>query len=217
VNHSDWTYTFAAFPIIFASFAYQGIVPTLSTYLDRDPKKMKKAIWIGTLVPFIVYIIWEVLILGIVPASALSRASSAVEPLSHWLLNPYVDMVGQSFAFFALITSFLGVALGLVDFLADGLSIQKDNRGKFVLGLLVLLPPIFLNIFFGNLFITALGFAGGIGSALLLGLLPIAMVWKGRPKNPQSTYRVKGGRVLLVLLALFGFAELLFELSTILT
>lgn len=215
ISHADWSYTFAAFPIIFASFAYQGIVPTLSTYLDRDPQKMKRAIWMGTLIPFAVYVLWEILILGIVPMESLKGATSAVEPLSLWLSNPYVDVIGQSFAFFALITSFLGVALGLVDFLADGLSIEKKGRGKLFLGLMVLVPPVLLNLLFGNLFITALGFAGGIGSALLLGLLPIAMAWKGRPLNPDSTYRVPGGRPLLALLAAFCLFELLFELSSI--
>lgn len=216
VSHANWSYIFAAFPVAFTAFAYQGIVPTLSTYLDRDPVKMKRAIWIGTSIPLGAYLLWEILILGVIPIEALTNANSAVEPLKVWVSNPMVDWIGQFFAFFALITSFLGVALGLVDFLADGLSIEKSRRGKVILGLLVLVPPILLNMAFGNLFIQAINYAGGIGCALLLGIIPILMVWRGRSEQNNDQYRVGGGKVLLTALLLFGSFELLLEIIHIL-
>lgn len=219
LNHYDWSYSLKILPIAFISFAYQGIVPTLASYMHYNVKNIRKAILIGSFIPFIAYVIWEWLILGIIPLDGshglketLQQGQNAVYPFKFFVANEYTYWLGQAFAFFALITSFLGVSLGLRDFLADGLNIQKDLKGKFLLIFLVLLPPLCIAISYPHIFLIALDYAGGFGSALLLGLLPIVMVWRGRyllnlPFYPQ----LPGGKILLFLLGLFVSIELLSE------
>ena len=63
-----WGPAILALPVIFTSFSYQGIIPSLNTYLERNPKVVRIAILAGTAIPFATYILWEFLILGIVPA-----------------------------------------------------------------------------------------------------------------------------------------------------
>jgi len=46
------------------------------------------------------------------------------------------------------------------------------------------LPPLIINLTYPGLFLKALDVAGGIGCALLLGLLPILMAWT--KKGPIS-------------------------------
>lgn len=62
-----------------------------------------------------------------------------------------------------------------------------------------------------NIFLLALSYAGGIGCALLLGLIPVLMVWSGRYRlKLDKTHRqLPGGKPILVLLALFIFFELI--------
>lgn len=215
----DWSYSLKVLPIAFTSFAYQGIVPTLAAYMHHDAKNIRKAILIGSFIPLIAYIIWEWLILGIVPLEgpnglrdALEQGQNAVQPLKYFIESGSVYWLGQAFAFFALITSFLGVALGLRDFLADGLNIQKDIKGKIVLALLVLIPPLLIAISYPHIFLIALDYAGGFGCALLLGLLPVIMAWRGRyflnfPFSPQ----LPGGKWILSLLGIFVSIELISE------
>jgi tyrosine-specific transport protein len=215
----DWSYSFKVLPIAFTSFAYQGIIPTLASFMHHDAKNIRKAILIGSFIPLLAYAIWEWLILGIVPLNgpdglkdALQQGQNAVHPLKFFIYNESVYWLGQAFAFFALVTSFLGVALGLRDFLADGLNLQKDIKGKLLLALLVLLPPLVIAVSYPHIFLIALDYAGGFGCALLLGLLPIIMVWRGRyslhfPFYPQ----VPGGKILLSFLGLFVSFELLSE------
>lgn len=212
----DWSNSLRVLPIAFTSFAYQGIIPTLATFMHHDAKNIRKAILIGSFIPLIAYAIWQWLILGIVPIEgpnglqdALNHGKNAVEPLKYFIDNQAVYGLGQAFAFFALITSFLGVALGLRDFLADGLKIQKDLKGSFLLSALVLLPPLLIATLYPHIFLTALDYAGGFGCALLLGLLPIIMTWVGRyrlnfPYDPQ----LPGGKIVLSLLATFVLIEL---------
>lgn len=220
----DWSHSLRVLPIAFTSFAYQGIIPTLAVFMHHDAKNIRKAILIGSFIPLIAYAIWQWLILGIVPVEgsnglheALRLGQNAVEPLKYFINNPAVYGLGQAFAFFALITSFIGVSLGLRDFLADGLKIEQAGNGKILLAALVLFPPLLIAIFYPHIFLIALDYAGGFGCALLLGLLPIVMTWVGRyylkkPFAPQ----LPGGKVTLSLFAAFVIIELISEFRQLL-
>lgn len=219
LQYTDWSYTLLAFPIAFTAFAYQGIIPTLVAYMNRDIKRIKWAILIGSSIPLAVYGIWQGLILGIIPtfgagglAEALDKGDNAVQPLKTFLNDPKVFVLGQSFAFCALITSFFGVTLGLTDFLSDGLKIKKTALGKTVLCMLVLIPPMLIAFSYPGIFLMALDVAGGFGCALLLGLIPILMVWRGRYSLGLPKLNIlPGGKTVLVFLTLFVLFELLIQ------
>jgi tyrosine-specific transport protein len=206
-------------PIAFTSFAYQGIIPTLASYMHHDAKAIRKAILIGSFIPFIAYVIWEGFILGIVPkegteglVEALKNGNNAVYPLKNFIHSSSVYYLGQAFAFFALITSFLGVTLGLRDFLADGLNIHKDLKGKLLLALFIFAIPLVISMSYPHIFLTALDYAGGFGVALLLGLLPILMTWIGRYYQGQdNNQQLPGGKITLIVLGLFVVFELFHE------
>lgn len=216
----DWSATFKALPIAFAASAYQGVIPSLLTYLKRDRKQTRLAIIIGSTIPLIMYMIWQLIILGIVPKEApggledaLRLGQNAVQPLKLFLERPEVYTIGQFLAFFALTTSFLGVTLGLWHFLADGLKIHQTGKNKILLAFLVFGPPLALAITYPHTFLIALDYAGGYGCALLLGLLPILMVWSGRYflKLPYAP-ALPGGRPILILLLIFVLIELASEM-----
>lgn len=223
LTQKNWSLSILALPVVFAAFGYQGIIPTLSTYMNRDINKTRLAILMGSFLPLISYVIWQWLILGIVPAygegglvEAMQHGQNAVQPLKNFINNPNVYILGQFFAFFALTTSFFGVTLALKDFLADGLKIEKDIKGNWLLSTIVFLPPLAVAVINPGIFLKALGLAGGFGSALLLGLLPILMVWSGRYRLKLPRHiTIPGGRLLLLLLIAFVLFEISFELKHI--
>jgi len=216
----DWGMALVALPIAFASFGYQGIVPTLTAYMQFDIRRTRIAIIVGSFIPLVAYILWEWLIIGMIPvegpgglAEALAKNYTALRPLKTFLTSPSVFIAGEFFAFFALVTSFLGVTLGLFDFLADGLHIKKNKRGRTLLFFLVFSPPTVISLLNPGLFIVALRYAGGFGVALLLGLLPILMVWSGRYRMKLKGMRqLPGGRWVLGILILFVLVEVGMEL-----
>lgn len=216
LRHVNWSASLIALPVAFTAFAYQGIVPTLFNYMHQDVRSTRTAILIGSFIPLIAYVIWQWLILGIVPtegpnglAETLAKGQNAVYPLKHFIGSSWVYVIGQFFAFFALVTSFFGVTLGLMDFLADGLKVSKDTTGKLFLIAAIIIPPLLVAFVYPHLFLVALDFAGGYGCAILLGLLPILMVWRGRYfLNLKSEWSLPGGKFVLSLLILFVAFEL---------
>ncbi|MBM3207733.1 MAG: tyrosine transporter [Chlamydiae bacterium] len=218
LKRADWSKAWLAIPILFTAFTYQVIVPTLMTYMNRDVKKVRLSILIGTSIPLIVYAIWEVLILGIVPLEGLIEANkvgqNAVWPLKQIVGDAIIFKIGKSFAFFTMTTSYIALALAYHDFLADGLKLKKTKYKQLLLCLLVFVPPLLISIINPNIFLKALSYAGGFSCAILFGLLPPVMVWVGRyiKKLPLQKRGLPGGRILLSLLITFILIELGIEI-----
>lgn len=209
---------FIALPIIFTSFSYQGVIPTLTYYLKKDAKTLRYAIVLGNTLTLVIYLIWEFFVLGIVPlegANGLINANlhgiPAIEPLRVAMNMDMVTVVCRSFGFFAIITSFLGVTLGVFDFLADGFKVQKTGKNKVLLACLTFIPPLLIAIYNPGMFLIALGYAGGVGCALLLGMIPVVMVWVKRYHLHEKEVlpQLFGGKSILIILILM----VLFELS----
>lgn len=216
---SNWPMSLKALPVIFTAFSYQGVIPSLATYMKRNARRLRIAILGGTTIAFVIYVAWQFLILGIIPLEgemgllqAVSAGSTAVEPLKAHLGAGVVYSLGQSFAFFAITTSFLGVTLGLMDFLADGLHLTKKGLRRLFLAALTFLPPLLIALTYPSGFLKALGYAGGIGCSLLLGFLPTLLAWIAREEHPEGPILLRGGKITLLFLFLFVAIELAMEL-----
>ena len=103
-----------------------------------------------------------------------------------------------------MITAFLGVSLGLFDFLSDGLNMKKSGQqGKWVLAL-TFLPPLLVVLTYPGIYIQAFNYAG-ICCVILLLLLPAAMAWQGRKADTcDSVILVGGGNVGLGIISVIG-------------
>ncbi len=221
LERMQWSGSFLALPVIFTSFSFHGIIPSLISYLKREAKLVRLAILLGTGLAFLIYILWEVLILGAVPFegpqglfAAHRLGLSAVVPLQAYLGAHKIVPISQAFAFFAVATSFLGVTLGLFDFLADGLGWAKKGWSRLKIAALTFLPPFAITLVYPSLFLKALSMAGGIGCALLLGLFPVLVCYQARYRKPRLdrwTEQVGGGKFFLWILVLFVLFELMTE------
>lgn len=213
----NWGAAVLALPVLFTAFSYQGTLPSLYSYLEKNRKAMRFAIVFGSSIPFLAYLLWEFFILGIVPLegphgllSVAKSSGTAVEPLRYLFPKSPIFVVGQFFSMFAVITSFLGVTLGLLDFLADGLSVEKTRLNTLWLCLGIFVPCVLVASINRHIFLIALSYAGGIGCATLLGLFPVMMVWVGRYRmnKTQGEQELRGGKAALVALAAFVIFEL---------
>jgi tyrosine-specific transport protein len=220
--HRDWSMTSFVLPMMIVSFGYHNLVPSLTTYLNRDRRRLKRALIVGGLVPLGVYLIWEYLILGIVPVEGehglqqmLGEGQMATYALKFVVGSSRIIDLAQGFAFFALITSFVAVALSFIDFLADLIQIEGKPLPRLPACVLALLPPLLLAFFYPSLFLVALNYAGGVFAVILFGVLPAAMVWVGRyHKKLGGVEIVPGGRLTLLLIMLFSAAVLLLQLTS---
>lgn len=213
-------YLWSIAPLLVTSFGFHLLIPSLKSYLNEDIKSLRWAILLGSLLPLVVYLIWEILILGVIPVKgeqglvAILHAEhhtgkqaviELTQLLSDILQNAKVTFFARMFGLCAILTSFIGVALGLFDFFADGFHVKKTVKGKFILAALTFLPPILFAIFYPR-FLLALRYAG-VFAAVLLVIFPAVMVWAGRYHLKTATgYRVVGGKALVILVLLAGIA-----------
>lgn len=212
-------------PLMLTTFSFPGIVPTIVPYLEKNKNAVRASLLAGTSITFLVYLLWLFLVFGSVPhegehglKEAFACDLPATECLHYALDNPFLSSIAQFFAFFALATSFLGISLSLYDFLRDSMEskIQAISKPlqRLLLCLLILAPSFFFAVRFERAFITALELSGGVGDALLSGIIPALMVWKGRYRSSYSqpgAYRVMGGKFLLAAVIVFAFSIFLCE------
>ncbi len=211
--HFEAKYTLFSFPILIISFGFHNMIPSLMHYMGGDRKRVRKAILSGSIFALVIYLIWEVVALGVLPYDEIQKGFTkdidAAQVLRSYLGSSVIGYAAQCLAFFAILTSFLAQSLSLVHFFRDGLKIKKQKREKIWICLLALVPPLIFSLLFPQLFFQALNFAGGICAVVLFGIFPALMVWIGRyHKKTLIKDRVPGGRTVLLLVlfvALFIF------------
>lgn len=209
LEHVDFPAIGFAIPVVITAFGYHIIIPSLVTYMQRDRKILRKTILVGSIIPILVYLLWQILVLGAVPLNMLTDAylagESATQPLSQILQSPFVKLSAKLFAFFAIVTSFVGVTLSLSDFLTDGFKIKRTHAGRVLAILLTFIPPLFFVYTYPRGFYLALQYAGAF-VAILLVFLPAAMVWK------HKNYQTAAKKFLLITVILIAIAIVVLDL-----
>lgn len=207
-----------AIMVTITSFGFATIVPSMRIYFDSNVQKLRLAILLGSIIPLICYIFWDAAIMGVIPLNGLhgltailqskDSTSTMVNTVSATVARNDVTFFVKLFTSICVLTSFLGVALCMTDFLADGLSIEKKGLNRWMILSLALLPPLVLVLFFPNVFIRALQYAG-VDCVVLLVLLPAWMAWRGRyyrklSAHATDAFRVKGGKFVLSFLLILS-------------
>ena len=215
----SWECTIPALPAMIISFGYHNLVPSLTTYLKGNARSLRLAILVGSAIPLVFYLIWDGIILGMLAShqdlqGAIDSGTMITRLVRETVGSSYIGDLMHAFAFFALVTSFLGVSMSFVDFLADGLKIKKTHGGSVCLVAMVLFPPCLFAYLYPSIFLTALNYAGAFGAVLLFGVIPVLMVWKGRYIEKRVGIRfVPGGKVSLTLLGAFALFVFFMQLK----
>lgn len=225
LKFTNWGAAPFILPVMMISFGFHNMIPSLTSYLDGDRRRLRRTVLLGSSLPLLIYIIWEWLILGLVPVEgeggflqALEQGDMATHALRAITNNMWIVDLAQYFAFFAIVTSFLGNSLSFVDFLADGLKIKRTPKGKIFLCLLVIAPPFVFALIYPKVFLIALNYAGAFGAMTLFGILPAAMVWVGRKQLGENLQPlVPGGKGVLFLIIAAALAIMLLQLTDMFT
>tara|TARA_R110002110_G_scaffold400317_2_gene616679 strand:+ start:33618 stop:34841 length:1224 start_codon:yes stop_codon:yes gene_type:complete len=221
LHNGEAKFLFMSAPLLVTAFGFHLLIPSLKNYMHSHVKELRLAIFLGGLLPLIVYLLWEWVVLGLVPVYgeagllALDKSPQPVvalsQALSGTLNNQWMTLFARIFSFCAILTSFVGVALGLFDFLSDGFHIKRSPTGKIILTVLTFLPPTLFSLFYPAGFLLALRYAG-VFAAILLVMYPALMVWCHRYHLRQkSEYQVFGGRGVLLLVMIFGCGVICLE------
>ena len=203
-------YLLTALPVCLVSFGFHGNVPSLVKYYHRDGGRVMKSIFIGTGLALVIYILWQLAIQGNLPRSEFAPViekggdvSALLEALHKYIETDYIAVILNFFAYMAIASSFLGVTLGLFDYIADLLRFDDSFAGRSKTALVTFLPPLLLSLQFPYGFVIAIGYAG-LAATIWAAIVPALLVRASRQKFPQASYKVYGGNFMIGFIILFG-------------
>ncbi|HVE44085.1 MAG TPA: aromatic amino acid transport family protein [Gammaproteobacteria bacterium] len=216
VSHSNVLSTLNVIPIMLICFGYQNLVPTVTYYLNKNVKHIRLAIIMGNLIPLFVYMLWNYVILSILPAdiSLVKNAEIVTQLLENTVPLISIVLLVKSFSLFALLTSFIPNSISLVDFVKDGVRHSFNNviENDVVCLCVVFIPSFLFTISYPHLFLNMLEFAGGFIDVLLFGVLPAMIILMGRKTMTTAKYQVSGGMVTPIFVLIFSSIVLLLKL-----
>lgn len=217
-NPNYLPYALAVLPYLLTSFGYHGNVPGLVKYYQHDHKAVVRSLLYGTLFALVIYILWQYVIQGNIARETfkqiIAEGGNIGSLLKHmegvssrYLLN--------AFSYMALASSFLGVSLGLFDYLADFFKFNDTAIGRTKTALVTFGPPTLAALVFPNGFLYAIGFAG-LAATVWAVILPAMMVRASRRRFSQTRYRAPGGQGMILFIILFGVINAVAHILTLL-
>lgn len=208
-------YVLAALPYLLASFGYHGNVPGLAKYYQKDAKSVVRSLLIGTLIALAIYLLWQYVIQGNVPRSAFKEViaeggniGNLLAQLNNGTVTPLIEQLLYAFSYMALASSFLGVSLGLLDYIADFFKFEDTPAGRTKSALITFVPPTVASLLYPNGFLYAIGFAG-LAATVWAVIVPALLARASRKRFPQAEYRAPGGRLMIYFVILFGVLNII--------
>jgi tyrosine-specific transport protein len=204
VRHSD-SWHWSVLTVMATSFGFAIIVPSLRSYLGAEQAQLNKILLIGSCIPLIIYLLWSFVVQGVLRHSALQTILHSnvantllINNLQQVMGNAWVAKALSFFVSICVMTSFLGVSVCLIDFIADGAKLSKSGGQGFIVYACAYLPPLVLVVLGSSIFYKALQYAG-LCCVLLLMLLPLLMLYVGRyHQQRQQAPILIGGRLLVL-------------------
>ncbi|TPH20487.1 tyrosine transporter [Haemophilus haemolyticus] len=201
----------SASPVFFTAFGFHGSIPSLNKYLDGNVKALRISILAGSAITLCAYILWQMSTHGLLTQNEFLQILKEDATLNG-LVKATLAITGSNiiagavklFSTLALVTSFLGVGLGLLECIEDLLKRSFNvTAGRISLGLLTFIPPLVFALFYPEGFILALGYAGQM-FAFYAVVLPVSLVWKARLAHTNLPYKVWGGNLTLIIVLVLG-------------
>ena len=201
----------SASPVFFTAFGFHGSIPSLNKYLDGNVKALRISILVGSAITLCAYILWQMSTHGLLTQNEFLQILKEDATLNG-LVKATLAITGSNmiagavklFSTLALVTSFLGVGLGLLECIEDLLKRSFNiSAGRISLGLMTFIPPLVFALFYPKGFILALGYAGQM-FAFYAVVLPVSLVWKARRTHTDLPYKVWGGNLTLIIVLVLG-------------
>jgi len=222
VNSEYTPYVLGMIPVALTSFGYHHSVSSMRNYY-KDETKAKYAILAGTGIALVLYFIWILSIFG-----NLSRDSfgPVIEKggdidvlllaLSSVIESEKVSNAVNMFSMAAILSSFIGVGLGVFDYLADFFNFEDSRKGRSKTWSITFLPVLILSLLFPFGFVTAISYAGA-AAAVWTCIIPGLLVLKSRTiKGNDVEFKAPGGSMMAYMVIIFGILAAIFHFLSML-
>ncbi len=222
-NYSDISAWQILIPVVFTSFGFQGSCHSFANYCNMNPKTLKRSLLWGSFIPMMVYIIWNSSSLAVIYNDNPNfyqqvnkgevEVGDLIKELSEIAKWQSMQLLVWWITIFAIITSVLGVGLGLYDSVKAMIPIKNPGIiHNFLSSVFTIYPAYLVTILVPNPFIKVLGFAGMI-LAIIAIMLPIYLFYKA--KITKINYKILNSRWLMSLTAIIGMVIISSEIFNI--
>ena len=211
-------YALAMLPVALTSFGYHHSVASMRAYYGEE-QKAKQAILGGTLIALALYLLWLLSIFGNLPRSAFGPVIAKggdvdvlLGALASVIESKRVSNAINLFSMAAILSSFIGVGLGVFDYLADLFKFDNSRQGRAKSWGVTFLPPLVFSLLFPFGFVVAIGYAGAAATVWAC-IIPALLAKKSRELAPQGGgFKAPGGQPMVVAVILFGVLTAIFHL-----
>jgi tryptophan-specific transport protein len=211
-------YALAMLPVALTSFGYHHSVASMRAYYGEE-QKAKQAILGGTLIALALYLLWLLSIFGNLPRSAFGPVIAKggdvdvlLGALASVIESKRVSNAINLFSMAAILSSFIGVGLGVFDYLADLFKFDNSRAGRAKSWGVTFLPPLLLSLLFPFGFVVAIGYAGAAATVWAC-IIPALLAKKSRELAPQGGgFKAPGGQPMVVAVIVFGVLTAVFHL-----
>ena len=182
-GNADWGFFPFALPVILTAFWFHNIIPNVCRNLNWERKAICQVMIIAIIIGLGMYLIWVLVAVGAVPLSggdnslieAYRLNLPATIPLEKISRSETFRLFTSAFALIALATSYISTALGAVCFNEDLFRHTRKPVSRGLIRLATFAPSFLIALFFPHVFIKAIDLVGGLGIAILFGILPCAI------------------------------------------
>ncbi len=211
-------YALAMLPVALTSFGYHHSVASMRAYYGEE-QKAKQAILGGTLIALALYLLWLLSIFGNLPRNAFGPIIAKggdvdvlLGALASVIESKRVSNAINLFSMAAILSSFIGVGLGVFDYLADLFKFDNSRAGRAKSWGVTFLPPLLLSLLFPFGFVVAIGYAGAAATVWAC-IIPALLAKKSRELAPQGGgFKAPGGQPMVVAVIVFGVLTAVFHL-----
>ena len=211
-------YALVMLPVALTSFGYHHSVSSMRAYYGEE-RRASRAILGGTVIALTFYLIWLVSVFGNLPRSEFGpvieqggNVDALLKALGSVIESKAVANALNAFSMAAILSSFIGVGLGVFDYLADLFKFDNSRQGRAKSWGVTFLPPLVFSLLFPFGFVVAIGYAGAAATVWAC-IIPALLAKKSRELAPQGGgFKAPGGQPMVVAVILFGVLTAIFHL-----
>ena len=211
-------YALVMLPVALTSFGYHHSVSSMRAYYGEE-RRASRAILGGTVIALTFYLIWLVSVFGNLPSSEFGpvieqggNVDALLKALGSVIESKAVANALNAFSMAAIPSSFIGVGLGVFDYLADLFKFDNSRQGRAKSWGVTFLPPLVFSLLFPFGFVVAIGYAGAAATVWAC-IIPALLAKKSRELAPQGGgFKAPGGQPMVVAVILFGVLTAIFHL-----
>lgn len=193
--------SFFPFGVILFAMGALSAIPQMENVIKKKQKRIKSAVIVGTLIPIVIYLFFMAAVFG---ATGENTTKDSLQGL-FMLMGNGVVILGNIFAVFAIVSSYLVIGVDLKD--TFQLDFHYSNNKAWFLACFIPFIPFVLGL---RDFITVVNIAGSISGGLT-GILVVILFYAAKKNgDARPPYVMKIPRFasfLIVLVFILGIAS----------